>query len=87
MNNVSYTLSIVMSSTRNVVCVFCSSIIDAACPRSPSFLYSSSIFLIGIPDDFEIALIASFSATPNSTPSKSGLSFPCNKYTILEMTL
>ena len=44
-----------MSSTRNVVCVFCSSIIDAACPRSPSFLYSSSIFLTGIPDDFEIA--------------------------------
>ena len=27
----------------------------------------------------EIALIASFSATPNSTPSKSGLSFPCNR--------
>ncbi|KEQ55913.1 hypothetical protein AAA799N04_01680 [Marine Group I thaumarchaeote SCGC AAA799-N04] len=75
-----------MSSTRKVVCVFCSSITDAACPRSPPFLYSSSIFLIGIPDDFEIDLIASFSATPSSTPSKSGLSFPCKRYTILEIT-
>jgi len=49
-------------------------------------MYSSSIFLIGIPDDFEIALIASFSATPNSTPSKSGLSFPCNRYAIFDIT-
>ena len=65
-----------ISSTRNVVCVFCSKIIDAACPKSPSILYLSSIFLIGIPDDLEIALIASFSATPNSIPSKSGLNFP-----------
>ncbi len=65
-----------MFSTRNVVCVFCSRIIDAASPKSPPFVYSSSIFLIAIPDDFDTALIANFSATPNSIPSKSGLSFP-----------
>ena len=29
-----------------------------------------------MPDDFDIALIANFSATPNSIPSKSGLNFP-----------
>ena len=75
-----------MSSTRKVVCVFCSSTIDAACPKSPLFLYSSSIFLIGIPDDFDIDLIASFSATPSSIPSKSGLNFPCNRYTIFDIT-
>jgi hypothetical protein len=65
-----------MLSIRNVVCVFCSKIIAAACPKSPPFVYSSSIFLIAIPDDFEIAFIANFSAIPISTPSKSGLNFP-----------
>ena len=63
-------------STRNVVCVFCSKITAAACPKSPPFVYSSSIFLIAMPDDLETALIANFSATPNSIPSKSGLNFP-----------
>ncbi len=86
LNNVSYTRSTVMFSIRNVVWVFCSRIIAAACPKSPLFVYSSSIFLIAIPDDFDIALIANFSATPNSMPSKSGLNFPWIRYTIFEIT-
>ena len=39
-----------------------------------------------MPADFDIDLIASFSAMPNSTPSKFGLIFPCIRYTTLEIT-